>query len=250
MSKDSQCTVILGATSGMAEAYARRRALAGDHLILLARNEQRLAEIKAHLVAAGSGEVTVLPMDLAALDAIEGQVAAIAGEATVTQVLLAYGVMDEQADINDNPALAAKTMTANSTSAILWLLAFARLFEVQGKGTIAAITSVAGMRGRQSNYVYGASKSALSTFMEGLAHRFAGSDVHAVEIRPGFVDTPMTDGMKKGGPFWSTAEQVASVIDKAMMEKKRRLVYSKPIWWLVMMVIRHLPTFVFHRTKL
>jgi short-subunit dehydrogenase len=250
MTSNIECTVILGATSGMAEAYARKRASVGDHLILLARDEDRLGQIKAHLLAGGASEVTTMSMDLSDSQKIAEQVSAIRAIARVSQVLLAYGVMDEQADINNEPAIAVRTFTANTTSAIQWLLEFAKLFEIEGRGTIAAITSVAGMRGRQSNYVYGASKSALSTFMEGLAHRFAQSNVHVVEIRPGFVDTPMTDGMKKGGLFWSTASQVADVIDKAMTAKKKRLVYSKPIWWLVMMAICHLPTFVFHRTKL
>jgi short-subunit dehydrogenase len=250
MTKDVLCTVILGATSGMAEAYARKRASAGDHLILLARHDDRLEQIKAHLLADGASDVTTISMDLSETRNIARQVSEIRTIATINQVLLAYGTMDEQTSIDKEPAIAVRTLTVNTTSAILWLMEFAKLFEDEGQGTIAAITSVAGMRGRQSNYIYGASKSALSTCMEGLAHRFAQSDVHVVEIRPGFVDTPMTDGMKKGGLFWSTANQIAEVIDQAMSEKKKRLVYSKPIWWLVMMVIRHLPTFVFHRTKL
>ncbi len=246
----SETTVIIGATSAMAEAYANRRAATGDQIILLARDEMRLDAIKTNLLAIGAAEVTAIAMDLADIAAIEEQFAQIIAQATPTQVLLAYGTMAAQSEIDTEPALAVATLSTNATSAITWLLCFSKYFESEGRGTIAAITSVAAMRGRQSNYVYGASKAALSTFLEGLAHRFAQSDVNVVEIRPGFVDTPMTDGMKKGGLFWSTADEVAAVIDKSMTAHKGRLVYSKPIWWLVMMIIRHLPTFAFHRTKL
>ena len=118
----------------------------------------------------------------------------------------------------------------------------------QGRGSLAVISSVAGDRGRQSNYVYGAAKSLVSTFAQGMAHRFANSGVNVVLIKPGFVDTPMTAEFDKG-PLWASAEQVAQGIVNAI-NKGKTIQYLPFFWQQIMLLIKFVPTWLMHKTKL
>ena len=134
-------------------------------------------------------------------------------------------------------------------SACAWLTTVATYLEAQGGGAIAAIASVAGDRGRQSNYLYGAAKGGLALFLEGLAHRFAKGPVRVLTVKPGFIDTPMTDGLAKGGPLWASPERVAADIDRAVVNKNTVL-YTPWFWRLIMMVIRHLPRPIFNLLRI
>jgi decaprenylphospho-beta-D-erythro-pentofuranosid-2-ulose 2-reductase len=112
------------------------------------------------------------------------------------------------------------------------------------------IGSVAGDRGRASNFIYGSAKAAFDRFLEGLQQKYAGSSVRVVRVKPGFVDTPMTAAIEnKGGPLWATPERVAVDIERAVL-KGRRVVYAPWFWWVIMMIIRHLPWFIFRRLKI
>lgn len=245
--------VILGAASAVAIAFARQACTSGPvRLVLAGRNTGRLAEILADMQARGaSADSFVVTGDLGdpqAVPALAADIIARAGR--VDDVLLAYGILGDQTAQQADLAAARTLLDVNFVSAALWCEAFAAHFEAEGRGRLAVIGSVAGDRGRQSNYLYGASKGGLERVCEGMAHRFAGSKEISISlIKPGFIDTPMTDHIEKGGPLWATPETVASIIQRAM-DKRRVRVYAPWFWRWIMVIIRSLPIFVMHRTKL
>ncbi|MDR3562451.1 MAG: SDR family oxidoreductase [Negativicutes bacterium] len=245
--------IILGGTSAVAERYARRQAARGARLLLVGRNAERLAVIATDLVERGAAVAETAVLDLA-VPPPEGYEAAwsalverLGGKVDV--VLLAYGVLGDQKAAEADPAEAVRLLTTNMVGACAWMTAAAIAVERQGAGTLIAISSVAGDRGRQSNYVYGAAKGGLALFMEGLAHRFAGTAIRVLTVKPGFIDTPMTDGMAKGGPLWASPDKVAADIDRAAV-KGRTILYTPWFWGPIMRVIRHLPRAIFHRLKI
>jgi short-subunit dehydrogenase len=242
--------VILGALSAIAEATARRFATDGAALVLVARDATRLAELCQDLMTRGATQAIPVALDLAA------EADPAARMATWTDqlgglgcVLIAYGVLTDQPKAEASALETGKAIDLNFTSAAMWAQASAAIFEKQHSGVLLVIGSVAGDRGRQSNYVYGAAKAGLAALTQGIAHRLAKVGARAVLIKPGFVDTPMTAGLKKGGPLWATPAQVAEVIYKAS-QKGGPVVYAPWFWRFVMLIIRSVPAFVFHRTKL
>ena len=242
--------LILGATSAIAQAYARRRAAQGASFILAGRREDRLAAIAADLVAAAPRRAEPFVIDLAAIERIEESLRAIAARfGEPDEVVIAYGVLGEQATAEQDLAQARVMIDCNFTSAALWILALLQRQAGRTALTIVGIGSVAGDRGRAKNYIYGSAKAGFDRFLEGLAHKHDGSDIRIIRVKPGFVDTPMTAGIEKGGPLWATPDQVAADIERAV-NKGRRVVYTPWFWWLIMMIIRHLPWFVFRRLKI
>ena len=242
--------LILGATSSIAQAYARRRASQGCSFILAARREGRLAAIAADLTASGAAGAETFVADLAAIDRIEGSVADLRARFGVfDEVVIAYGVLGEQAAAEQDLAQARALIDNNFTSAALWILALLNTRPENASLTVVGIGSVAGDRGRASNFIYGSAKAAFDRFLEGLAHKYDGSAVRIIRVKPGFVDTPMTAGIEKGGPLWAAPDRVAADIERAVA-KGRRVVYTPWFWWMIMMVIRHLPWFVFRRLKI
>ncbi|MEC4590447.1 MULTISPECIES: SDR family oxidoreductase [Nitrospirillum] len=247
-----QTVVILGATSAVAERYARLHAARGARLVLAGRDSRRLGSIAADLMARGAAGAEVAVMDLAdpaaGFDAAWADMAAKLG-GRVDTVLLAYGILGDQKAAEADTAEMARQLTTNMTSACAWLTVAANHLERQGQGTLIAIASVAGDRGRQSNYVYGAAKGGLALFAQGMAHRFAGTKVKVLTVKPGFIDTPMTDGLAKGGPLWATPEKVAADIDRAAAKGATTL-YTPWFWMGIMMIIRNLPGAIFNRMKI
>ena len=242
--------LILGATSAIAQAYARRRAAHGSDFLLAGRREDRLTAVAADLRACGAASADTLVLDLATMDSTEMQMRDIRtrfGEPD--EVVIAYGVLGEQASAERDVAQARALIDSNFTSAVLWILALLKDSPEAHKLVIVGIGSVAGDRGRASNFIYGSAKAGFDHFLEGLAHKYGGSPVRIVRVKPGFVDTPMTAGIEKGGPLWAKPDQVAADIQRAV-EKGRRIVYTPWFWWPIMMIIRHLPWFVFRRLKI
>jgi decaprenylphospho-beta-D-erythro-pentofuranosid-2-ulose 2-reductase len=240
--------LILGATSAIAQAYARRRA-PGANFILAGRHEDRLKAIAADLVACGAASAEPLVIDLAALDGIEAAAAALhARFGGLDEALIAYGALGEQAKSETDLAAARAAIDTNFTSAALWTLALLK-DRPAGPFTLIGIGSVAGDRGRASNFIYGAAKAALDRLLEGLAQKHDGTSTRIVRVKPGFVDTPMTAAIQKGGPLWATPDQVAADIERAVT-KGRRVVYTPWFWWPIMAIIRLLPWFVFKRVKI
>ena len=163
--------------------------------------------------------------------------------------MLAYGTLGEQKHLEGDPTAVRELIETNFTSAVAWCLAATTVFEQQGFGVLLVIGSVAGDRGRRSNYIYGACKGALARIVEGIDHKLAPLGARAVIIKPGFVDTPMTASFNKKGLLWAKPEAVAEIIFKAA-EKGGPVIYAPRFWRWIMLVIRHLPTFVFNRLKI
>jgi short-subunit dehydrogenase len=163
--------------------------------------------------------------------------------------VLAWGTLTDQRRALEEPDHAAAEIATNFTAPCTLLLRLAPGFEGQGRGVLAVITSVAGERGRQSNFVYGAAKGGLQRFLEGLRHRLHPAGVTVLDIRPGFVATPMTRHLDPAGPLWAKPERVAADIARAV-ERRRAVLYTPGFWRWIMLIVRALPRPLFHRTKL
>ena len=244
--------IILGATSAVAEATARLYAADGAILLLVGRRADRLEAVAADLRRRGAPRVEVAARDLAASPA--GEVAGVFTD-FVTQlggldhVLVAYGVLGLQAEAEADGRAAAEVFQTNFTSTALWILEAARHLEQRGSGALVVLGSVAGDRGRRSNYVYGATKAGLAVLVQGVAHRFGPHGPRAVIVKPGPIDTPMTAGMKKGSPMWTTAEAVAAIVRRSA-DRGGSVAYAPARWRLIMFMIRSLPGAIFNRTTL
>lgn len=241
--------LIVGATSAIAEACARLWAQQGHHLFLAARNAEQLASVAADLRTKGAAKVGVRVFDANHFD----QHAELLRDATQTlggldTVLIAHGTLTDQGRAQSDVPYALAEVSTNGLSVIALLTLVAQQFEPQGHGTIAVISSVAGDRGRQSNYVYGSAKALVSAFTSGLRQRLAKHGVKVITIKPGFVDTPMTAHLDKG-PLWAQPHQVARDIDRAIAGGKA-IVYTPGFWRLVMLVIKSIPESIFVKLKL
>jgi decaprenylphospho-beta-D-erythro-pentofuranosid-2-ulose 2-reductase len=241
--------LIVGATSAIAEATARRYAREGAAFYLLARDGERLAALAADLKIAGAGEAHCAAFDANDFDRhkalIDMAYAALGG---LDLVLIAHGTLSNQAACEKDFALTLQEINTNALSAISLLTCLANRFEAQGNGTIAVISSVAGDRGRQSNYIYGTAKGALTIFLQGLRNRLASKGVQVLTIKPGFVDTPMTTSFRKGA-LWAKPEQIAEGIYKAVA-RRRDVVYLPFFWRWIMLIIRSIPEGIFKKLKL
>lgn len=244
-----QKIVIIGATSAIATWAAREWAGRGAALFLVARSAAKLNALAADLEVRGAAQAAVWVMDAndtaahpAMLDAAE---LALGG---IDTVLIAHGSLPDQQACAASVALTLSAINTNAISVIALATLFANYLETQGRGTLAVIASVAGDRGRQSNYVYGAAKGMLLRFCEGLRNRLARHGVHVLTVKPGFVDTPMTAGIKKGA-LWAEPATVGRGIVSAI-DRRRDVVYLPGFWRLIMLVIRHIPEAIFKRLSL
>lgn len=249
--KNAKKIIVLGALSAIGEATARLYAAQGAHLVLAGRDEQRLSQVADDLSARGASKCTVWPLDLAKSDCMaefKRMIEALGG--SVDAVLLFYGVLGDQKLAETHQAEFDRIITVNFSSAVEWASAAARQLEKQDSGTLVAISSVAGDRGRQSNYVYGAAKSGLTTLVQGIAHRLAKTNARAVVIKLGFVDTPMTAHIKKSGPLWAKPDQIAAQVKAVTDNPKKPIVYAPWFWRWIMLIIRTTPAAILHKTNL
>jgi short-subunit dehydrogenase len=243
-----QKILIVGVTSAIAERAARLYAARGDVLFLTGRDIQRLAAIAADLKLRGAAGVDTAVLDIDDLSAHSGVLDRAFSASAVDVVLVAPGTLPDQAACEASVALTVKEFNTNGLSVIAFLTLTAQRLQAQGRGTLAVISSVAGDRGRQSNYVYGSAKAALSSFLSGLRQRLAKTGVAVVTIKPGFVDTPMTRDFKKGA-LWASPQAVASGIVSAI-DRRSSVVYIPWFWWGIMVIIKHIPEGVFKRISL
>ena len=166
----------------------------------------------------------------------------------VDRVLVAHGVLPDQPQCERSVDDALASFDTNARSVLALLLPLAARLEAQGSGSLAVISSPAGDRGRQSNYVYGAAKGAVTVLAAGLRHRLASKGIRVITILPGFVDTPMTASFRKGA-LWASPERVAADVERAL-ERGFGAVYTPWFWRWIMLIIRHIPERIFVRTKL
>lgn len=241
--------LILGATSAIARGTARAAASRGDALFLVGRSEQKLADTAADLRVRGASNVHTYVADLndtsKHAELLEAAEQAMGGLDTV---LVAQGVLTDQAAAQRDYTLVEQDFRTNFLSAASLLTLVANRFEQQRRGSIAVITSVAGDRGRASNYVYGSSKAALIAFTSGLRGRLSHAGVQVLDVRPGFVDTPMTAHVKKNGLF-AKPEDVGAAIYRGI-ERQKDVIYVPWFWRLIMRAIREVPERIFKRMKI
>jgi short-subunit dehydrogenase len=241
--------LIVGATSAIAEATSRIFAGRGDALYLVARKQEQLAAIAADLKVRGASKVDMEVMDANDLASHEPMLKrAVQSLGGLDTVLVAYGTLGDQKASEASVDVAVREINNNGVSTVAMLTLIATMFEHQKAGTIACISSVAGDRGRQSNYVYASAKALVSTFLSGLRQRLSPHGVTVLTIKPGFVDTPMTAAFPKG-PLWAKPQKVAADIVKAI-DRSAAVVYVPGFWRLIMFIIRSIPETIFQRLKL
>ena len=241
--------LIIGATSAIAEHCARIWAAKGDAIHLVARNEQHVQTIAADLKVRGASEVTTYCSDLNDMDKHEALLdAAEDALGRVDIVLIGHGTLSNQKKCEGSVEETLAEIQINALSTISLLTVIANIFEAQKCGTICVISSVAGDRGRASNYVYGSAKAMVTAFTSGLRQRLHKSNVAVVTVKPGFVDTPMTSESKKGF-LWARPNVVSTMIVKAI-DKKKSEVYVPTFWWYVMLLIKVIPSQIYQKMQL
>lgn len=241
--------VIFGATSSIAQAVSQQLAERGMTLLLVGRNQDKLKQVQSDLQTRGAKQCQIMVQDLANItdyDTLISQVMNRLGRIDLT--LIAHGTLPEQKEIEQNIHQTMNEIKLNGLSVIGILTVLANHLVFQRSGTIAVISSVAGDRGRQSNYVYGAAKAMVTTFVDGLRGRLLKNGVHVLTIKPGFVDTPMTADLPKGA-LWAQPEKVAKDIVKAI-DKKKNVLYTPFFWRFIMLIIKNIPEALFKKMKL
>ncbi len=242
--------IVIGATSAIAEEVCRVWAKRGYGLFLVARNEEKLNAVAQDVRVRGAQSVDCFVLDVIDTDKHSEcwqQAESVMGK--IDGIFVAHGTLPDQKECESSIDRTLLEINTNALSVISFCTLAANEFEKKGTGDIAVISSVAGDRGRQSNYVYGAAKGMVSLFLQGLRNRLAKKGVHVTTIKPGFVDTPMTSGFDKGGPLWASPEAVSLGIVNAI-DKKRNIVYLPWFWWGIMMIIKHIPEFIFKKLSL
>ncbi|MFP4532075.1 MAG: SDR family oxidoreductase [Desulfobacterales bacterium] len=239
--------LILGASSDMARAAARSFAREGYNIYLASRNTQELDREARHLALKYGRKAKSLYFDALDTASHPGFYAGL--EPRPAGALLAFGILGDQKEAQNDFSLARQVMYTNYVCAVSILEVIAADFEQRGEGFIAGISSVAGDRGRQSNYIYGSAKAGLSTYLSGLRHRLFKTGVHVLAVKPGFVATKMTAGLGLPEKLTAQPTEAGERIVKAV-KKRKDTIYIKPIWRLIMCIIVCLPEFVFKRTGL
>lgn len=251
-------SVILGATSALGQAVARRLASEGHRLILCARDQAKLdAVVKDISVRNHSTVDSVSGRDnqsttghIIDFDQISEHESMLDAMGDADNFWFFYGTLPDQSECESNWEHTAAAFHTNFTSAASLLTLLANRLERRGHGSIVVVTSVAGDRGRKSNYVYGTAKGALNLFCQGLRNRLAGSGVQVLTVKPGFIDTPMTQAIeKKPAILWATADQVAADIVVAQ-KRGKDIIYSRWFWRYILLIIRSIPERFFKKLSL
>lgn len=239
--------LILGAASDIARATARAFAEKGCAIQLAARDPDRLAADRADLETRYGVAVSVHALDALDLDSHEGFVDGLPELPAIA--VCAIGLMGDQAGNAADMTRAALILRSNFEGPASLLGVLANKMEARGSGTLVGISSVAGERGRASNYVYGSAKAGFTAYLSGLRNRLAKRGVHVVTVLPGFVDTRMTEGMDLPKPLLAQPQEVGRAI-VAAVEKTRNIIHVRRIWWLVMAIIKAIPEGVFKKTSI
>ena len=239
--------LILGAGSDIGTATARRFAKAGYNIYLASRNMEELYIEANNLVF--KYNVEAKPFYFDALDYGKHKEFYNNLNPKPFGTILSYGLLGDQISAQKDFSHAQSIIATNYTSAVSILEIIASELEMKKNGFIVGISSVAGDRGRQSNYIYGSAKSGFSTYLSGLNHRMYKSGVTVLTVKPGFVETKMTTGLDLPERLTAKPKEVAEYIFKSI-QKRKSMIYVKPVWRLIMLVIIHLPELIFKRSNL
>jgi short-subunit dehydrogenase len=239
--------LILGATSCISEHYARRCAARGESLFLAGRNKEKLNVIKKDLEIRGAKRVELFYLDLNDTKAILKMMKTAWAQFKHFDIaLIAYGTLTEQLKSETDFNYLISDFRNNAESVIVLISILSQAFVKRNKGTIAVIGSVAGDRGRASNYSYAAAKSAIETFMSGMRMKYHSSRLNYLLIKPGFVKTPMTAHLSLPAILVAPPQKIAKDIDRAILNKKD-CIYTPWFWAYIMFFIKHTPNFIFKR---
>lgn len=239
--------VIIGASSAIAEHCARLWARESADFLLVGRDLARVQRVADDLrVRSPQSDIQTTLIDFLDVNAI-ATLAQQAAQSAIDMVLIAHGDLPVQQNCEQDLHQAQAALQVNGLSPALFAEAFAKQLAQQGHGTLALIGSVAGDRGRKANYVYGAGKGMLERYAQGLQHRFATTGIKIVLIKPGPTATPMTAHLPSGG--LARVDQVAHVIIKAI-ESGKPVAYVPAKWQLIMLIVQHLPRWIFHKLNI
>jgi decaprenylphospho-beta-D-erythro-pentofuranosid-2-ulose 2-reductase len=239
--------LILGARSDIGKAVAHSFAALGHPVQLAARNIDTLAADKTDLELRHNVPVTLHEFDALATDTHETFVAALPVLPRIA--ICAVGLMGQQDENECDIVAAGQVMRSNFEGPASILAVLANRFQERGSGTLVGISSVAGERGRATNYVYGSAKAGFTAFLSGLRNRLAKHGVHVVTVLPGFVATQMTEGMELPAKLTAEPSEVADAIARAV-KRKKDVIYVRPIWRFIMAIIRTIPERIFKGMKI
>lgn len=239
--------LLLGATSGIARAIAHRHAQAGDTLYLAARNRDALAADAADLQIRYGVAVHTFAFDACQYDTHATFYAAL--PAPPTCVYCIFGYLGNQETAQSDAQEARKILETNFNAAVSILEIAAAAMEQRRSGSIIGISSVAGDRGRASNYFYGSAKAGFTTYLSGLRNRLASSGVHVLTVKPGFVATRMTEGMNTPAALTAQPQQVAADVYRAL-QRRQNVLYTRWFWRYIMLIIQAIPENIFKKLKL
>lgn len=244
--------VIVGATSLIAEHCARIWVERGaTELILVGRSQLKLDSIAADLFVRSAGKCNVKALTVSFSHPVD--ITELANDqcmgALPDIVLIAHGTLPDQVQCQNDIGLVKEALEVNGISPVLFAEAFVKNLVKANSGAVALIGSVAGDRGRQSNYVYGSAKGLVARYVQGLQHRLACSNVKAILIKPGPTATPMTANMTDSQDSMAKVENVARLIVEGL-ERGQSVIYAPKKWKLIMIIIRHLPNFIFNKMRI
>ena len=239
--------LILGGYSDIGLAIAHRFAAQGHPIQLAARQIHRLADDARDIQTRHRVTVELIEFDILASDRFETFITSL--PAAPETVVCVVGLLGKQEESEQDWRAAEQVLRSNFEGPALILGLFANRLETAGRGTIIGVSSVAGDRGRATNYVYGSAKAGFTAFLSGLRNRLAKKGVKVVTVLPGFVATRMTAEMKLPRALTTSPQHVAEAVAQAV-QKNRDVIYVAPIWRLIMFVIRHLPETIFKRLRI
>lgn len=239
--------MIIGATSDVAQAMVELIDPQTTKVWLVSRKVERLIPLKNHLEITKNINVKLVEADVCAFEKTTDIFTPIAPQ--IQEVYFFAGYLGTQEKAEKDPAETIKIINTNFTGAALILNIFAEAFAKRKSGTIIGISSVAGDRGRSSNYIYGSAKAGFSAYLDGMRQRLAKVGVHVITAKPGFMATRMTKQLDLPKPITASPQKAASIIFKAA-KKKKNTVYVTTVWRYIMLIIRNIPEFIFKRISI
>jgi len=247
MSKQQRILLVLGGTSDIGRATALLFALQGWTIQLAGRNLESLKREADDIAARSRSNVTTHALEILDTTSFPAFIERLPILPDV--VVSVIGLLGDQAKSEKDAEHATTILRSNFEGPALILALFAEHFLTRGSGTIVGVSSVAGDRGRASNYTYGSAKAGLTAFLSGLRNRTAKLGVHVLTVKPGFVWTRMTDGLELPKLLTAKPEEVAVAIERGVSKKKDQI-YVRPIWAVVMFILRSIPEAIFKKTSI